>query len=197
MSALELLINNILENCATCAKTLCPLVCILDVLDGHSSFRLYGPLTEQIKESKVSPKPTSNFVKLKFGYLQSRVQVEEAVTSGEQWYSSDDGMVYLQLLFQYFQEEGIAPDMSRDTGTQDMQFGFSGGYCLDFPANFPREMPTIRAPDGSRYELSRGSNRDEDVCQTVVRTVVEFLQNPPQPSSRGGRRTGGGRGYNH
>jgi hypothetical protein len=186
MSALEFLINDILANCATCAKTLCPLVYILDVLDGHSSFRLYGSLTEKIKESKFSPKPVSD-VKLKFGYLPSRVQVEEAVTSGEQWYSSDDGMVYLQLLFQYFQEAGIAPDMSRDTGTQDMQFGLRGGYCLDFPANFPREMPTIRAPDGSEYELNRRSNRDEDVCRVVVNTVTNFLQNPQQ---RDGRRKG-------
>ena len=102
-------------------------------------------------------------------------------------------MGHLLLLFQYFQQAGFAIGMFRDTGTQDMQFGFSGGYCLDFPANFPREMPTIRAPDGSRYELSRGSNRDDDVCQTVVRTAVEFLRNLPQPSNRRGLRTYGAR----
>ena len=122
------------------------------------------------------------------------LQVEEAVTSEKQWYLSYEGMDRLLLLFQYFQQAGFAIGMFRDTGTQDMQFGFSGGYCLDFPANFPREMPTIRAPDGLRYELSRGSNRDEDVCGTVVPTVVEFLRNPPQPSRRGGPR---GRGYRY
>jgi hypothetical protein len=124
-------------------------------------------------------------------------QVEKAVTSEKHWYSSDDGILYLELLLQYFQGVGIAPDMSRDTGTQDMQFGLRGGYCLDFPANFPRVMPTIRAPDGSRYDLDHGSNRDEDVCQTVVRTVVKFLRNPPLLSGRRGRRTGGRRGYNY
>jgi hypothetical protein len=55
-------------------------------------------------------------------------------------------------------------------------------------------MPTIRAPDGSRYELSRGSNRDEDVCQMVVRTAVKFFRNLPQPSRRGGPR---GRRYRY
>jgi hypothetical protein len=120
--------------------------------------------------------------------------VEKAPTSKKQWYSGDERMESLQLLFQYFQQAGIAPDVSKIALTQDIQFGLSGGYCLDVPPNFPSEMPTIRAPDGSEYELNRRSKRDKDVCGTVVRTVVDFLRNPPQSSRRVGRRTSGGRG---
>jgi hypothetical protein len=177
-------------NCLTCAKILRLCCNILDVLDGHSSFRLYAPLTEQIKDSKVSPKPKDDSVKLQYDHLPSRVQVEEAVTSEEQWYSSDEGMVHLQLLFQYFQVAGITPEMSRDTNTQDMQFGFSGGYCLDFPANFPKRMPTIHAPDGNMYDVSLGSSHGEDVCQALVNAVTKFLRNPRQPSNHGYGRAG-------
>ena len=106
--------------------------------------------------------------------LPSRVQVEEAVTGDNQWYSSDEGMMHLQLLFQYFQEAGITPDMSRDTVTQDMQFGLSGGYILDFPANFPRKMPIFHAPDGRKSELKLKGNGD--VCRMVVQKVVDFLR---------------------
>ena len=157
---------------------------ILDVLEGHSSFRLYEPLTKQIKDSVIPAKTGGNSVRLRFDHLPSRVQVEEAVTSEEQWYSSDEGMVHLQRLFQYFQEAGITPEMSRDTATQDMQFGFTGGYSLDFPPNFPKKMPTLQAANGRFYEITRNSNHD--VCATVVGTVVEILQNA-QSSRRGGR----------
>ena len=66
--------------------------------------------------------------------------------------------------------------MSRDTVTQDMQFGFSGGYSLDFPSNFPKEMPTLQAADGRTYRMTRNFSRDKDVCAAVVEPVVEFLQ---------------------
>ena len=151
---------------------------------------MYEPLTKQIKNFVISPKTDGNSVKLRFDHLPSRVQVEEAVTSEEQWYSSDEGMVHLQLLFQYFQKAGITPEMSRDTVTQDMQFGFTGGYSLDFPANFPKKMPKLQAPSGQLYTITRNSNHD-DVCAAVVGTVVEFLQNG-QSSRRGGR---GGKNY--
>ena len=154
-----------------------------DVLEGHSSFRLYEPLTEKIKDSKVPAKPASQTVRLNFDNLPSRVQVEEAVTSDRQWYSSDEGMTHLQLLFQYFQGAGITPEMSRDTVTQDIQFGLSGGYILDFPANFPRKMPTFLAPDGGRFQMERKSG--SDVCRMVVQTVVDFL------SQQSSRRRGG------
>jgi hypothetical protein len=153
---------------------------VLDVLDGHSSFRLYEPLTKQIKRSK----PASCVVGLRFENLPSRVQVEEAVTSDRQWYSSEEGMTHLQLLFQYFQGEGITPEMSRDTTTQDMQFGLGNGYILDFPANFPRRMPVMFTPDGKTYEFKRESGGD--VCRMVVDTVVDFFQQ--QSSRRGGSR---------
>ena len=114
------------------------------------------------------------------------------MTTNEQWYSSDEGMVHLQLLFQYFQAAGITPEMSRDSITQNTQFGFSGGYYLDFPANFPKRMPTIHTPDGKMYEVNRGSSYDEDVCQNLVNTVTKFLRNPRQSPNhgygRGGRR---------
>jgi hypothetical protein len=60
----------------------------------------------------------------------SQQQVEEAVTSEKQWYLSYEGMDRLLLLFQYFQQAGFAIGMFRDTGTQDMQFGFSGAWPL-------------------------------------------------------------------
>ena len=122
--------------------------------------------------------------------LPSRVQVEEAVTSDEQWYSTDDGMKMLQLLFQYFQEEGVAPEMSRDTNTQDMQFGLGDGYTLDFPANFPTKMPIMYMADGTRCTMRRQT--EGDVCRAVVDAVTEFLRK--QQSSRDSRRRGGGSG---
>ena len=165
------------------------IVFIADVLSGHSSFRKFEVLTKEIGKDLVSPIHDSNAVqentKSLIKNLPSRVQVEEAVTSEVQWYSSEEGMEHLQLLFQYFQSAGITPEMSRDTNTQDMQFGFSGGYCLDFPANFPKRMPTIHAPDGNMYEVSRGSSHGEDVCQNLVNTVTKFLRNPRQPSNHG------------
>ena len=157
---------------------------ILDVLEGHSSFRLYEPLTDKIKDSKVPPKPASKTVRLNFDNLPSRVQVEEAVTSDRQWYSSEEGMTHLQLLFQYFQGAGITPDMSRDTVTQDIQFGLSGGYVLDFPANFPQKFPTFHAPDGKKFQMKRASGGD--VCKVVVDSVVEFFAQQSS-SRRGGR----------
>ena len=153
-----------------------------DVLDGHSSFRLYEPLTKKIKDSKVPPTPASKTVRFNFDNLPSRVQVEEAVTSDRQWYSSEGGMTHLQLLFQYFQGAGITPDMSRDTVTQDMQFGLSGGYVIDFPANFPQKMPTFHAPNGRKFLMKRASGGD--VCKVVVDAVVDFFAQ--QSSSRGG-----------
>jgi hypothetical protein len=112
--------------------------------------------------------------------LPSRVQVEEAVTSDEQWYSTDEGMKNLQLLFKYFEDVGIKPEMSRDTVTQDIQFGLSGGYILDFPANFPHKMPTFHAPNGGKYQIKRKSG--EDACRKVVDAVVDFLRNAQQSS---------------
>ena len=180
----------------------CNYVSVADVLPDHSSFRKFKALTTEInskpKGDLVSPvhddRPVRQNTENLIANLHSRVRVEEAVTSDEQWYATGEGMERLQLLFQYFQGAGITPDMSRDTVTQDMQFGLSGGYCLDFPANFPRKMPTIRAADGSWYDLKHVSNHDEDVCGTVVQKVVDFLRNPQQSSRRGGRRTSGGRG---
>ncbi|CAB3993023.1 Hypothetical predicted protein [Paramuricea clavata] len=174
-----------------------------DVLPDHSSFRKFKALTTEInsKGDKVSPvhdgRPVRQNAANLIENLPSRVQVEEAVTSDKQWYATGEGMEFLQLLFQYFQGADITPDMSRDTVTQDMQFGLSGGYCLDFPANFPKKMPTLRAADGSRHEFKRRSNSDEDVCKTVVQAVVDFLRNPPQSSRYGGRHTSGGRGGNN
>ena len=159
----------------------------------HSSFRLFKALTNEInhegalvspirKEDSAVKQVTESLVK----DLPSRVQVEEAVTSETQWYATEDGMEKLQLLFQYFRQVGITPEMSRDTATQDMQFGFSGGYSLNFPANFPREMPEIWAPSGQRFEIKR---QYEDVCADVVQQVAQFLKHPP--SSRSGGRRGG------
>ena len=168
------------------------IVFIADVLPRHSSFRKFEVLTKEIGKDLVSPIHDSNAVqentKSLIENLPSRVQVEEAVTSEEQWYSSDEGMVHLQLLFQYFQGAGITPEMSRDTITQDMQFGFSGGYYLDFPANFPKKMPTIHAPDGRKRQLKCSSG--DDVCRMVVDSVVDIFRNLQQSSRRGG----GGRG---
>ena len=181
----------------------CNYVSVADVLPDHSSFRKFKALTTDINSGgdMVSPVHDGHPVRQNAANLienlPSRVQVEEAVTSDEQWYATGEGMELLQLLFQYFQGAGITPDMSRDTVTQDMQFGLSGGYCLDFPANFPKKMPTLRAADGSSREFKRRSNSDEDVCKTVVQAVVDFLRNPPQSSRYGGRHTSGGRGGNN
>ena len=161
-----------------------------DVLPGHSSFRKFAALTNEIKKhgflvSPVFDEKTDlrNTMRL-IENLPSRVQVEEAVTSERQWYSSEEGMMHLQLLFQYFQEAGITPDMSRDTVTQDMQFGLNGGYILDFPANFPKKMPTFHAPDGRKSELKLKGNGE--VCRMVVQRIVDFLGQ--ESSRRGGGR---------
>ena len=173
-------------------------VSISDILPGHSSFRIFKTLTDEINNrgALVSPNiykdravkaGTESLIK----DLPSRVQVEEAVTSETQWYATEDGMQQLQLLFQCFRGAGIEPEMSRDTVTQDLQFGFSGGYSLDFPSNFPKEMPTFQAADGRTYRMNRNFSRDKDVCEAVVESVVGFLQNA-QSSRRGAR---GGKPY--
>lgn len=95
-------------------------------------------------------------------------------------------MVYLQLLLRHFWEADITPEMSRNKATRNMQFVFSGDNCLDFPANFPKKMPTFRAVGGQIYEIGRASNR-EDVCKLVVKTVVGCLRTLSRSSRRGGR----------
>ena len=156
---------------------------------------MYERLTKQIKDSKVSPDPKhsnknhpDSETRWKFlDNLPSRVEVEEAKTREEQWYSTDEGMQLLQLLFQYFQEASITPDMSRDTITQDMQFGLGGGYSLDFPANFPKEMPEIHTPDRGKCVLKNVKvTPGEDVCAAVVRAVVDFIQKQQSSGRRGG-----------
>ena len=85
----------------------------------------------------------------------------------------------LELLKVYFQQSGIEYETSTKAFTQEMQFTLSGGYTLEFPGNFPKEMPVVCAPGGSRYddEFYPGVCFDEAACKAVVNKVTEFLQN--------------------
>ena len=100
----------------------------------------------------------------------------------EQWYSSEVGKLHLELLKLYFQLNGYEFETSIIGHTQEIEFTLKSGYCLSFPANFPKEMPLIRYPDGTWHDEFHPNfyvEFEEGGCKAVVHKVIEFLQNHP------------------
>ena len=154
---------------------------ILDVLAGNSSFRLYYPLTKAIDEAgaKYASRSEENEIRSLSSLIEnfpSRVEVRDPETRKEQWYSGEEGVNLLQSLVQYMNSASIQVDMSRDATTHNLQFNLNGGYCLDFPLNFPKQAPVLWDSRGNRVGLDYHYKSDMDICRTVVNGVRSCLQ---------------------
>ena len=106
----------------------------------------------------------------------SRVEVRDPETKKEQWYSSEEGVNLLQSLVQYMNSASIQVDMSRDATSHNLQFNLNGGYCLDFPPNFPKQAPVLWDSRGNQMRVDGHYRNGGDICRTVVDAVRSCLQ---------------------
>lgn len=155
-------------------------LCKEDVLPGNSSFRIYQPLTEAVdkgaKFHSLNNNDPHQALSTYIDQLPSRLQVRDPETKKEQWYSSEDGTQLLQTLVQYLNSASIQVEMSRDATTHNIQFNLDGGYCLDFPVDFPRCMPGFYDPRGDQIRVRYQRGQDDDVCRMIVDAVRPYCK---------------------
>ena len=108
--------------------------------------------------------------------LPSRVEVRDPETKEEQWYSNETGVALLQSMVEALKSSSIEVDMSRDASTHNIQFNLSGGYCLDFPANFHRSMPLLFDSHGQQIYVKYDYNEAPDYCNMVASAVRQKIQ---------------------
>ena len=109
-------------------------------------------------------------------------QTQEAVTSGVQWYSSDEGNEKLKKVHQEFKEIafGGKVDMSRDTATQNISLSFTDSRCrkkweVQFPARFPTVGALLIENPGTRFkrEERQGTN---DKASKAVKNIISRIR---------------------
>ena len=156
---------------------------LVDVLKGQSSFRLYEQLPQKIaklgaKYPAIVPNVNGKLEKVSrlVRNLPSRVEVRDPETKEEQWYSNETGVALLQSMVEALKSSSIEVDMSRDASTHNIQFNLSGGYCLDFPANFPKLMPLLFDSRGQKIHVKYNYNEAAGYCNMVASAVRQKIQ---------------------